>query len=80
MKMRGGTAAYLFTQKLQGRAGTVLTTTSRDQFQGEQTRAMAFAGAIARLCPKVGLIDARGGAGLALATAAKITAKVQGLD
>ena len=76
----GRTAAYLFAQKLQGRAGTVLTTTSRNQFQGEQTRAVAFAVEMARLCPKVGLIDASGGAGLALATAAKITAEVQGLD
>ena len=54
----GRTAAYLFAQKLQGRAGTVLTTTSRNQFQGEQTRAMAFASEMARLCPTVGLIDA----------------------
>ena len=41
---------------------------------------MPVAVEMARLCPKVGLIGASGGAGLALATAAKITAEVQGLD
>ena len=41
---------------------------------------MPVAGEMARLCPKVGLIGASGGAGLALATTAKITAEVQGLD
>ncbi len=79
-KNAGRTAAYLFSQSVQGRAGTVITTTSRSQFQGEEARALAFAGEMARLCPNVSLIDASGGAGLALGTAAKITAAVQGLD
>ena len=76
----GRTAAYLFALRLQGRTGTVLTTTSRSEFQGEEARAFAFADEMARLCPNVGLIDASGGAGLALETAAKITAAVDGLD
>ena len=41
---------------------------------------MPVTGEMARLCPKVGLIDASGRAGLALATTAKITVDVQGLD
>ena len=76
----GRTAAYLFALRLQGRTGTVLTTTSRIEFQGEEARAFAFADEMARLCPNVGLIDASGGAGLALETTAKITAAVEGLD
>lgn len=74
------TAAYLFAQKLQGPAGTVLTNTSYNQFQGEEARAMAFVGEMLRLCPFMRLIDVSGAAELALATAAKITVKVQGLD
>jgi len=76
----GRTAAYLFHQSLQRRAGTVIITTSRSEFQGEEARALAFVGEMARLCPNVGLIDASGGAGLALGTATKITAAAQGLD
>jgi LacI family transcriptional regulator len=76
----GRTAAYLFYQSLRGQAGTVLTATSRNQFQGEEARALAFADEMARLCPNVDLIDASGGAGLALGTSAKITAAVQGLE
>jgi len=76
----GRTAAYLFALRLQGRTGTVLTTTSRSEFQGEEARAFAFADEMARLCPNVGLIDASCGAGLALDMAAKITAAVEGLD
>jgi hypothetical protein len=62
----GRTAAYLFAQRLQGRSGSVLTTTSRRQFQGEEARARAFAEEMARLCPQVSLREASGGAGLAL--------------
>ena len=62
----GRTAAYLFAQRLQGRSGSVLTTTSRRQFQGEEARARAFAAEMARLCPQVSLREASGGAGLAL--------------
>jgi len=79
-KHAGCTAAYLFFQSLQRRAGNVITTNSRSQFQGEEARSLAFVGEMARLCPNVGLIDASGGAGLALGTAAKITAAAQGLD
>ena len=76
----GRTAAYLFAQRLQGRSGSVLTTTSRRQFQGEEARARAFAEEMARLCPKVSLHEASGGAGLALGTAERIRQAVAGLD
>lgn len=75
----GRTATYLFHQSLQERAGAVIITTSRSEFQGEEERALAFEGEMARLCPNVRLIDASGGAGLAQGTAAKITAAAQGL-
>ena len=76
----GRTAAYLFAQRFQGQTGTVLTTTSHLHFQGEDARAKGFAHEMNRLCPNLDLIDASGGAGLALSTASKITDALQGIN
>jgi LacI family transcriptional regulator, galactose operon repressor len=60
----GATAAYLLTQWLGDRPGTVLVTLSSTFFRGEEEREMGFRAAMRRLQPRRRLVDVTESGGL----------------
>ena len=75
----GQTAAYLLSQKLAGRSGTVLATRSQRDFLGEAERFQAFVKRMQQLCPDVSIVDAFGSAGLATQMAQHLEPKLHGI-
>lgn len=68
----GRTAAYLLSHMTREETGTVLTTQSNAQFQGEDDRQRGFAEVMAATRPGLRLLDASGGGGLNADTARNV--------
>lgn len=68
----GRTAAYLISQAVGNKKGTILTTKSQSTFTGEADRAIGFSNLINKLCPNMKILDVSGGGGLANNTAKQI--------
>ncbi|MEM8803809.1 MAG: substrate-binding domain-containing protein, partial [Pseudomonadota bacterium] len=60
----GRTAAYLVSRTIGDAQGMVLTTRSHDRFLGEEEREVAFATALAGLCPQLKVLSVHGGSGV----------------
>lgn len=76
----GRTAAYLLANVMGPARGTILTTRSQEEFQGEAERYSNFRDLILALRPQNEILEIVGGAGLAGDTRRQLSEKLGGVD
>ncbi len=75
----GRTAAYLISRILGDRTGSILTTTSHNEFLGEGVRAIAFKKYIAKASPNLRIVETSGGSGVPYGTSKVIDTVIHDL-